>query len=98
MAQPYGLNQPQAIGAYLNNVFPSNAPSSTAAYNVEVAFTNIIFDQPIFMLPYPGTNRLVMLHKPGYITTFPSRRNALQSEEVPFLDLTRARSRFLIPG
>lgn len=87
-AQPYGLNQPAPIGAYLNGIFPSNAPSSTAAYNVEVAFTNIIFDQPIFMLPYPGTNRLVMLHKPGYITTFPSRRNALQSEEVPFLDLT----------
>ena len=28
--------------------------------------------QPIFMLLYPGTNRLVMLHNPGTITTFPA--------------------------
>ena len=88
MAQPYGLNQSQPISAYLNEIFPHTAPSSSASWNTEVAFTNIIFSQPIFMLPYPGTNRLVMLHKPGTITTFPNRRNALQSEEVPFLDIS----------
>ena len=88
MAQPYGLDQPQPVGAYLNNVFPHTAPSSSASWNTEVAFTNITFDQPIFMLPYPGTNRLVMVHKTGRITTFPNRRNALQAEEVPFLDIS----------
>ncbi len=87
-AQPYGLDQPEPIGAYLNGVFPHTAPSATASWNVAVAFTNITFDQPIFMLPYPGTNRLVMVHKTGRITTFPNRLNALQSEEVPFLDIS----------
>ncbi len=87
-AQPYGLDQPQPIGAYLNNVFPHTAPSSSASWNTEVAFTNINFDQPIFMLPYPGTNRLVMVHKTGRITTFPNRRNVLPAEEVPFLDIS----------
>ncbi|HXI70310.1 MAG TPA: LamG-like jellyroll fold domain-containing protein [Verrucomicrobiae bacterium] len=87
-AQPYGLDQPQPVGAYLNNVFPHTAPSSSASWHVEVAFTNITFDQPIFMLPYPGTNRLVMVHKQGRITTFPNRRNALPAEEVPFLDIS----------
>lgn len=87
-AQPYGLEQPQAIGAYLNNVFPPTAPASTASWNVEVAFINVVFDQPMFMLPYPGTNRLVMLRKPGVIVTFPNRRDVQQAEILPFLDIS----------
>src|SRR5262245_5100155 len=87
-AQPYGLDRAQAIGPYLNNVFPPAAPSSSASWSVEIAFTNAVFDQPMFMLPYPGTNRLVMLHKPGRITTFPNRRDVQQSEILPFLDIS----------
>src|SRR6266478_1684948 len=67
-AQPYGLDQPQPIAPYLNGVFPPVAPSASASWNVEIAFTNISIDQPIFMLPYPGTNRLVILRKPGVIS------------------------------
>lgn len=88
LAQPYGLDQPQPVVAYLNNVFPHTAPSSTASWNAQVAFTNLNFDQPIFMTPYPGTNRLVMVHKPGRISTFPNRPNATQAEVVPFLDIS----------
>src|SRR5690242_13972147 len=84
LAQPYGLDQPQPIGPYLNNVFPPTAPSSSASWNVEIAFTNAIFDQPMFLLPYPGTNRLVILYKPGNISTFPNRRDVQQSEILPF--------------
>ncbi|HEX7652094.1 MAG TPA: PQQ-dependent sugar dehydrogenase, partial [Verrucomicrobiae bacterium] len=87
-AQPYGLDQRPPMGPYLNGVFPSLAPSTTASFYTEVAFTNIIFDQPIFLLPYPGTNRLVMVHKNGRITTFPNRRNVQPAEEVPFLDIS----------
>ncbi|MDB6123106.1 MAG: Laminin sub domain 2 [Pedosphaera sp.] len=87
-AQPYGLDQTQPIGPYLNNVFPPTAPASSASWNVEIAFTNATFDQPIFMLPYPGTNRLVMIHKPGRISTFPNRRDVLQGEVLPFLDIS----------
>lgn len=87
-AQPYGLDQPQAIGPYLNNVFPSVAPSSTASWNVEIAFTNATFDQPMFLLPYPGTNRLVVVHKTGRISSFPSRRDAQQAEVLSFLDIS----------
>lgn len=87
-AQPYGLDQPQAIGPYLNNAFPPTAPSSSASWNVQIAFTNATFDQPMFMLPYPGTNRLVMLHKPGRISTFPNRPDVAQAEVLPFLDIS----------
>jgi glucose/arabinose dehydrogenase len=88
LAQPYGLDLPQPIGPYLNNVFPPTAPASSASWHVEIAFTNAIFDQPIFMLPYPGTNRLVMVYKPGYISTFPNRPDVAQSEITPFLDIS----------
>jgi len=87
-AQPYGLDQPQAIGPYLNNIFPPTAPASSASWNVEIAFTNVTFDQLMFMLPYPGTNRLVMLYKPGRIATFPNRRDVQPSEILPFLDIS----------
>jgi len=87
-AQPYGLDQPQPVGPYLNNIFPTTAPSSSASWNVEIAFTNATFDQPMFLLPYPGTNRLVILHKPGRISTFPNRRDVQQAEILPFLDIS----------
>lgn len=86
--QPYGLDTPQPIGPYLNNVFPPTAPSASASWNVEIAFTNISIDQPMFMLPYPGTNRLVILRKPGVIASFPNRRDVTQAEILPFLDIS----------
>ena len=51
-AQPYGLDQPEPVGPYLNGVFPISAPSSTAAWTVEVAFTNATFNQPMFLTPW----------------------------------------------
>jgi uncharacterized repeat protein (TIGR03806 family) len=87
-AQPYGLDTPQPVGPYLNNVFPATAPSSSASWHVEIAFTNVLLNQPMYLLPYPGTNRLVMLHKPGTITTFPNRPDVAQGEVLPFLDIS----------
>jgi uncharacterized repeat protein (TIGR03806 family) len=87
-AQPYGLDTPQPVGPYLNNTFPPTAPSSSASWHVEIAFTNVLFNQPMYLLPYPGTNRLVILHKPGTISTFPNRPNVTQGELLPFLDIS----------
>ncbi|HXU79280.1 MAG TPA: PQQ-dependent sugar dehydrogenase, partial [Methylomirabilota bacterium] len=87
-AQPYGLDSATPIGPYLNNVFPHTAPSASSSWNVEVAFTNVTFNQPMFMTPYPGTNRLVVLHKPGRISTFPNRRDVTGPEILPFLDIS----------
>src|SRR5688572_31128295 len=42
----------------------------------------------LFRSPYPGTNRLVMLHKPGRISTFPNRRDVAQAEVLSFLDIS----------
>jgi uncharacterized repeat protein (TIGR03806 family) len=86
-AQPYGLAQPQPIGPYLNNVFPATAPNVSASWTVEVAFTNLTVDQPMFLTPYPGTNRLLVIRKPGQIVMFENRRSVSNAEVQVFLDI-----------
>lgn len=87
VAQPYGLEVPEPVAPYLNHVFPSNAPNVSASWTVEVAFTNLTVDQPMFLLPYPGTNRLLVIRKPGQIVMFENRRNVSNAEVQVFLDI-----------
>jgi len=86
-AQPYGLEQPQPVGPYLNSVFPTTAPTVSAAWTTEIAFTNLTIDQPMFLMPYPGTNKLVVVRKPGQIVLFENRRSVSNSEVQVFLDI-----------
>lgn len=86
-AQPYGLTAPQAVGPYLNNVFPATAPTVSASWTTEIAFTNLTIDQPMFLMPYPGTNKLVVVRKPGQIVLFENRRSVSNAEVQVFLDI-----------
>jgi uncharacterized repeat protein (TIGR03806 family) len=86
-AQPYGLTAPQPVGPYLNGVFPSNAPNVSASWTTEIAFTNLTIDQPMFLMPYPGTNRLVVVRKPGQIVLFENRKSVSNAEVQVFLDI-----------
>ena len=79
-AQPYGLTTPQAVGPYLNNVFPATAPTVSASYATEIAFTNLTIDQPMFLMPYPGTNKLLVIRKPGQIVLFENRASVSNAE------------------
>lgn len=87
-AQPYGLTSPQPVGPYLNSVFPTNAPNVSASWTTEIAFTNLTIDQPIFMTPYPGTNRLLVIRKPGQIIMFENRRSVSNAEVQVFMDIS----------
>ena len=86
-AQPYGLTTPQAVGPYLNNVFPATAPTVSASYATEIAFTNLTIDQPMFLMPYPGTNKLLVIRKPGQIVLFENRASVSNAEVQVFMDL-----------
>src|ERR1043165_1512383 len=79
-AQPYGLTAPQPVGPYLNNVFPTTAPTVSASWNTEMSFTTRPIDQPMFLTPYPKTNKLVVVRKPGQVVVFDNRRNVNNSE------------------
>ena len=72
-AQPYGLTNGTAIGAYVNNTLPTMAPNSAATYDVTVAYTNLVFNQPLFLIPYPHTNLQMVIEKAGVIRIFPNR-------------------------
>ena len=87
-AQPYGLTRGAAIGPYLNSALPASAPNSSATYDVTVAYTNLVFNQPLFFAPYPNTNWQVVIEKAGVIRIFPNRPNVATSEVKVFLDLS----------
>ncbi len=87
-AQPYGLNQGTAIGSYLNSTLPTTAPNVSATYDVTVAYTNLVFNQPLFLTTYPGTNLMVLIEKAGVIRTFPNRPNVATAKDKTFLDIS----------
>ena len=87
-AQPYGLNTATPIGPFLNNILPHTPPNSTATWDVEVAYTNLVFFQPMFLAPYARTNWEVLIEKPGIISMFPNRPDAASSDVLVFLDIS----------
>lgn len=86
-AQPYGLSNAAPIGGYLNGTLPTASPNSSATYDVTVAFTNLVFNQPLYLTQYPGTNYLVVIEKAGVIRLFPNRPNASAAEVKTFIDI-----------
>ncbi len=86
-AQPYGLNQAAAIGPYLNNTLPASAPNVSATYDVTVAYTNLVFNQPLFLTPYPRTNWMALIEKAGLIRIFPNKPDVAPGEVKVFLDI-----------
>jgi glucose/arabinose dehydrogenase len=87
-AQPYGLSNGAPFTAYLNGQLPTTAPNPNAAYDVTVAYTNLVFNLPLYLCAYPGTNYMVVIEKNGVIRLFPNRQNAATAEVKTFLDLT----------
>src|SRR5215471_9674933 len=86
-AQPYGLVNGTPIGPYLNGSLPKTSPNSTATYDVAVAFTNLVFNQPLYLTQYPGTNYMVIIEKAGVIRLFPNRPDAGAADIKTFLDI-----------
>lgn len=87
-AQPYGLTSATAIGSYLNSTLPTTAPNVSATYDVTVAYTNLVFNLPLYLTTYPGTNLMVLIEKNGVIRLFPNRPNVATAEVKTFLDMT----------
>ena len=87
-AQPYGLNSGTAIGSYLNSSLPTTAPNVSATYDVTVAYTNLVFNLPLYLTPYPKTNWLVLIEKNGTIRLFPNRPDAAAGDVKTLLDIS----------
>jgi len=79
----YGLDTPQAIGAYLNGIFPTVTPSpGEGAWKLTDAFPNLDFVTPIHLEQEPGTNRLFVGEHIGKIQVFDKNRQADQKSEL----------------
>ena len=85
-AQPYGLTNRPAVGAFLDNVMPETAPVVSANWSVVPAFPNLNFTNLLGVLPVPGTNLLCAWEREGRVWTFVNNSNTSQKTLV--LDLS----------
>ncbi len=85
-AQPYGLDNRAAVGAFLNGKLPPSVLVQTGKWAVVDAFTNLTVDDPTMLIPEPGSNRLYVSSRQGQIFSFPNRPDA--EKMTKFLNLT----------
>src|SRR5688572_28416633 len=83
----YGLDSRASIGPFLNNSLPPLRPGSVAAggWTTVVAFTNLTFDDPLFLIAEPRATRLYVCAREGMIHFFDN--NPATSTKTVFLDI-----------
>ena len=87
-AQPYGLDAPTPVGAFLNGVMPSRTPQSPGSSNWTVvdAFPDLVLPNTLVIEPNPSNNRLYVGSRSGVIVSFDNTEQVATSE--PFMDLS----------
>ncbi|MEM6800581.1 MAG: NPCBM/NEW2 domain-containing protein [Bacteroidota bacterium] len=77
-----GLRSPQAIGPYLNGIFPNAVPTggtaggpSSVSYSLVNAFPNLTFKDPVDMAELPGGNEFLMVGLQGHVWKFANDPN-----------------------
>lgn len=82
-----GLDEPQAIGAYLNGVFPTTTPGPSGTWGVSDAFPNLTFIDPVRMVKDPVSSQHVyVVCRNGDIWRIPFSSSATNAQKVKFLD------------
>src|SRR5579862_445388 len=85
-AGPYGLNNREPIGPFLNGQLPSFVLVQTGKWATIDAFTNLTVDDPTMLIPEPGSHRLYVSTRQGEIFSFTNDPGA--TGMVEFLNLT----------
>lgn len=85
-AQSGGLDAPQPVGAFFNNVFPQAAPGSSSGWQTVNAFPNLTFVDPLWLEPVPGTDQLVVVGKNGQLWRFRNDPAVTQAQVVKVLE------------
>lgn len=82
-----GLDEPQAVGAYLNGVFPTTTPGPSGTWGVSDAFPNLTFVDPVRMVKDPVSSQHVyVVCRNGDIWRIPFSASATNAQKVKFLD------------
>lgn len=58
---------PGAVGPFLNGVFPETPPGKDGTWELDEPFPNMTFYAPVRILPFPGTDDILILGKRGVI-------------------------------
>lgn len=74
-AAPYGMQERQPIGPFLNGRMPELGPGISGNWAAVVAFPNLSFKNALGLCPLPGSSRLVVWEREGRIWTFPNQPN-----------------------
>jgi hypothetical protein len=69
-AQPYGLSTRPAFAAFNDDKLPPNAAPVAGDWSTVVAYPNLTFLNPMGVLPMPGTSKLVVWGREGYVWSF----------------------------
>ena len=80
-----GLNNPEAIGKYLNGNLPTVSPNSGTTYEPIDAFPNLKFKDPLVILSHPSQDLLLVSSWDGLIHYFDNDPNT--SQKFVFSDL-----------
>jgi len=62
---PPGLNSPEAIGPYLNGVFSDKVPGAGVEWEIENAFPNLTFVDPVQFVKFPDRDKFLVAGKKG---------------------------------
>jgi len=81
-----GIKNAKPMGAYLNGIFPSSTPTGVVpddvSYDVENAFPNLTFIDPVDMLELPGGNEFLVMGLQGHIWKFENNRNTSSKQQL----------------
>ncbi|WP_040733886.1 putative Ig domain-containing protein, partial [Thiocapsa marina] len=80
-----GIDQPAAIGPFVNGAFPSTTPTAGNDWHVEDAFPHIAVTNTTVIAPNPNDNRLYVGSRDGVIESFNNVPEAVTKD--PFMDL-----------
>ena len=83
-----GLDGPDPVGPYFNDIFPISAPGDPSGWAVENAFPALTFNDPMMLAEIPGSSDLLVVGKTGLIWRFPNDPAATMAQRVQALDWT----------
>jgi uncharacterized repeat protein (TIGR03806 family) len=67
IAQPYGLDSRATLAPFLNGAMPSGIPVTAGDWTAVNAFPNVSFQDPTWVTSLPGTNKLIVASREGYV-------------------------------
>src|SRR5687767_11110025 len=85
LAQSYGLDSRSTLGPYLNGRLPTRNPLAAGGWTAVNAFPNLTFEDPVFLVPVPGTDHLVVGGRQGVAHRFQNLSNV--TTKSVFLDI-----------